>query len=912
MKQVVVGGLEQSSMEIISTYFKPIYKDLDFKILGASGIAGVVSRAIVSPDTILIILEESVYASIRSKVKTINNKKVYCYSSDEDLEVYCQKLTGVEPTNKVEEVSVPPDLPETPVSDSYDFNKPVLPDVDETLPNLGTVVTEETNLEVPTFNENDTTDLEAKISELDDKLAQKDVLIRNLEQQIQEMESGSSEDEKELIAEIKRLNTELSDTKQKLEESISASADLDYNSKAKIEFAEKKIEELNELKQKVDSQELAITGYKKQIDDLAQENENLTNQINDSADEISDLTTNNSEYKTTIEAKERELEGKIEEITLLQEKLNSLGEITTKLTEAESTISDLNLRLSNKDVDIADLNTRITEVEASLKEKVGEYNEVVVEKETLTSNITSLEEALKSKDLEIESINKTIAENNNNITELNEKIETLSNTIAEKSVVIENKEEEIETLTERLTELRGKVNSSAELSEELSKSLKEQEEQLKVKEEELKQKTAEFEAQKEQYIADKEALEKEKAEAISSSANTSAALDKLLNEKKELEDKLVALSTEKLDLDSEIERLNASINAKETSIEEKDTKIKELETEVSKANNTISSLQIQVSNAKSDNEHIKQLENDLLEEKRKVNSLTSELDVMKKIDDSGKVADLKIEVAQLKHKLEQVSDTKEIQNLRKRNTHLELQLAEIQSKEKELGVFSQMFNISKPKLAFDCKLSGISNKYNNIICLASGSSESTYSSYQIIKKTCQLNSNKRFLIIDLTADSFIDREFAPSQISSPIEWLQGSQPFTKYCSNTRFNNVKVISTGLAYLNDLSLLQVDWQSRLNEVSTYADVIFIHIGCLISTVTKVLFNTFNSCMRTNVVVKATPINLRTVILAMTGFITLDKSITSIYCVNYDKSSEGMYKKLASKYNTSILLDNDAIQV
>ena len=67
-----------------------------------------------------------------------------------------------------------------------------------------------------------------------------------------------------------------------------------------------------------------------------------------------------------------------------------------------------------------------------------------------------------------------------------------------------------------------------------------------------------------------------------------------------------------------------------------------------------------------------------------------------------------------------------------------------------------------------------------------------------------------------------------------------------------------------------------------------------------------------MRTNVVVKATPINLRTVILAMTGFITLDKSITSIYCVNYDKSSEGMYKKLASKYNTSILLDNDAIQV
>lgn len=851
MKQVIVGGVEQSSISIVSKYLETVYNNLDFKVLGEQGIAGIVSRGITNPDVVLIVLASDTYMNLKSKVKTLGHAKVYKFISDSELEDYCRKMVGVE-------VSSEP------------LSKPVLPDEDTDLPPLQGLV-EDTAIEITEFSSN--SDLEATVSRLTDENAQKDMLIRNLEQQIKDMESGSADDEKELISEIKRLNAEIDELKVK----ASSSSDLDYSAKAKIEFAEKKIAELNDLKLKVDNYEIQISGFKTQIADLTDENSSLSSQINDYSDEVSDLSNNVTELSKQIEAKNLELNAKVSEINILQEKVNLLSEAEGSVEELTQKVSELELELKNKNLDIENLKQDIELLESKLNE-----SETSIEEKT--GKLTALEQELNAKIDELTLETNSLKENNSALSNDNSK---LKDDIVARS-------EENELLREKISELRGKANSSAEMSEELKKALEEQEAELHKKEEEFKVKSEEFEKQK----ADFDALTQE-------SSSNQVVIDKLVSEKQGLEDRIVSLTEDNLNLGS-------SVKEKDEQIQGYLGQIQDLETEKSKNLNTIESLQTQLSSNKANNERIALLESDLLEERRKNSNLTSELDIMKKIDDSGRVADLKVEVAQLKHKLNEASNNDaELRRYKERCTNLELQLAESEVKGKSTGVFTQMSNINLPKLAYDCRLDEVTGLANNFICIASGSSESTSPTYQLIRKTCQKYRDKRCLVIDLSTDSYIDREFATEKVTSPVEWLLGTQPFTNFTSNTKFNNVKVISTGLAYLNDLCFLHTDWQNRLSELQGFADVVIIYIGCLNNMVTKVLFNTFNNCMRSFVITKATPINLRTVILTLTGLINLNQSLTTVGCVNFDATtSKGLYQKLASKYNAQIYNDTDAI--
>ena len=66
-----------------------------------------------------------------------------------------------------------------------------------------------------------------------------------------------------------------------------------------------------------------------------------------------------------------------------------------------------------------------------------------------------------------------------------------------------------------------------------------------------------------------------------------------------------------------------------------------------------------------------------------------------------------------------------------------------------------------------------------------------------------------------------------------------------------------------------------------------------------------------MKTYVIVKATPINLRTVILALAG-LTISKKV-EVECVDYDeKSSKPVYLKLAQKFSAKILQGDDVLVV
>lgn len=869
MKSIVVGGLEQNSINIVTTYLESVYSDLDLKVLGTSGIAGVVTRAISTPDVVLIVLDSEIYNSLKPRVKNLGHSKVYEFKNDEDLEDYCCKLVGVDKPKK-EEISPEPI-----------FNKPVLESEDNSLPDLPTEATEsveETSFEDTNFEEISAKETDAIISKLKDELAQKDMMIRNLEKQVSDLESGSSDEEKEMIAEIRRLKLELSETKEKLETSINSSSELDYSTKAKIEFAEKKIAELNDLKIKVDNYEIQISSLTKQVSDLTSTNENLGSQIEDYSDEVSDLTSNVDDLKSKLEAKDLEIEGKQKELVLLQEKVTDLEGVRDKVENLNSQISTLNIDLRNKDVDINSLNDKLKESSeqiSNLSEKIEilensestlkrDNSTLVSEKSNLESEISKLQSTLDTKD---------------------ESIKLLENKLEEKSL-------EVSTVQERLVELRSKINNSASTSEELRKSIQDYELQLSEKTGEYTSLLAKYDSLKKDY------------QGVSDSLST------LKSEKDDFENKLISATQTNLELESDLTQTKASLKSRDDIIKAKEDRISELESEELKNKNLIESLETQLSNLKASNDKISSLEDDLLESRRLNSKLSSDLESMKKLDDSGKVQSLKIEVAQLKHKLSEYENTEsDLDVLRNRCTDLELQLASSRNENKQLGVFAQMHNISKPKLAYDCKLD-LSDIPNNLVCIAGGSAESTASTYQLLRKTCQ-KYEKRCLILDLSNDSYIDREFGTKNVKNPSDWLLGLQPFTSCLASTKFNNVKVITTGLSYINDLSLLSIDWGTKLSELSSFADIVLIHIGSLNNSVTKILFNTFNSCMKSHIIVNATPINLRATILNLAGLVNLNKSLTTVDCVNFDiNTSRGIFQKLASKYNSQICSDDDVI--
>lgn len=336
-------------------------------------------------------------------------------------------------------------------------------------------------------------------------------------------------------------------------------------------------------------------------------------------------------------------------------------------------------------------------------------------------------------------------------------------------------------------------------------------------------------------------------------------------------------------------------------------------------------LQDSLESSKGEKTSINQLEDKLLEEKRKVTKLSSELEVLKKSNNSSITTELREEISKLKsenekYKKEGVSSD-EVKSLKKELEKSELEISNLKSdltEQVELinelndSVFLKMAYIASPKLACDISLDvSLDLTKSRSFCIASGSLESNLLTYQMIKKTVKANPNTRFLVVDLVTDSCIDRELGVQKINSPINWLNGSSDFKEFLAPTKYNNVKCLSTGFAFLNDLYLLQVDWQKRISEIQGFGDVVIFNIGCLNNTVTKVLYNTFSSIMRTNVVVKATPINLRTLILSMTGLKKSDNTL--VCCVGFDEAlSKPMYQKLTQKYKATILKETDILKL
>lgn len=821
--KIFIGSVSPEGEQMLKRYLDVYMPDAEIVPLKSVGIKGKLKIQGLRPDVKLIILDESMYNEcVGVADDVLANSKVHKYIDDDGFKQFLISKFGV--LEGVDSGLTPPDqLMEDLDEDSIAEN--MVYSVSDS---------ESEGLSVAPVTQEDSGDTSAELEDLRTRLAQSEMLVRNLQAQVN---GGASDDDVlALVNRIKELETELENSK---------------------------------------SGSLIDAGKVAQYDVVAGELEKKKNELREAKEANSQLDYERTKLETAVQTYEAELEKAKTDLAGLEVAKSELEAKKAECDEQAEKLSALEVDLANAKAEIGVLEEKL-QTSTTTAETVSD----------LQNQVQSLTEANENAKADLEASQG--------------EIERLKAEYAEKETALNAK------ITELEEQLRGIQAELSEKSEGNATAI----------------------ADKDAEIADlKKSLEDAKNEAILATEAVDVnkkAYDDVLLQKKESDDALVDALSEVEDLKHKLETTEASLAEKTEAYNAIAEQKLTLEAEGKKLESRVASLTNDMVDAKTNEESVKRLEMELLEERRKSARAVSELEVLKKQDDANKTSDLRMEIARLTGELEELKNKSqseataeleelqnELQGYRTRVTDLELELADRDEAVKGLssGVFARLANIAIPKAMYDFGVQTLNYSSPKVVCVCAGSSDSSHSVYSTLRRSCH-GVNKRVLVLDVATDSTIDSEFGVMKADSPTNWLSGSGDFKQYIADTRLPNVKVITTALAYLNDLFLLRVDWTARIAELDAFADLVIICFGNLNNTVTKLLFNSFSHAFTTYVITKASPVNLRTAFLNLTGLKGVSQNVTTV-CVNFDnKASKDMYQRLANKFKAHILRDADVL--
>lgn len=657
---------------------------------------------------------------------------------------------------------------------------------------------------------------------------------------------------------------------------------------------------INNLKDELSQSQLMVRNLSLQLDDAKAD---------------SDL----SAFVKRIKELEGELESKNNELNKLKE--DSFVELG-KVARAEKIMSEMD-SLKEELKGAREINSSLEYEKNKLSSEVELLDKQIEELKIKVADIGNIKQELSNNRIELQQKEEQIQGYVSKVATLEQELKTIKDDGSKSDEIINDLKNQISSLTDNITSLNDAINDRDTRLSDLSNLISELKSSIEEKDTEISSLVSQA-AKKDEDLLEYTS----KLDAIN------VNFDNLSNEVSEKDNELNTIRGTLDSVNCELAESKEELQKKETELESlrgtlvsKDTAISDLQNKLNDSSIRINELEEVINKSESDSQSIEDLKLELSNERNKSVILASEIEVLKRSNTDTKSEEYRSEIARLRSELEDLKSSsdnaseidrykKEIQDLRGKCSSLELDLVDKDEQLSELnkGVFAQMANIALPKVAFDFNLDAPTNDDLDdckFVCVASGSTESTASVYQTLRKACVFKPDTRFLIVDLVTDSCIDREFVVPRVVSPINWLNGADTFKNYIADTKFTNVKVLSTALAYLNDLFLLQVNWRERIKELKGYADVVILNIGCLNNVVTKVLFSMLSDCMTTYVITKATPVNLRTVILNLTGFKALSEKVT-VECVNFDVgSSNMMYQRLSQKYNAHILKDSEVLK-
>lgn len=697
-----------------------------------------------------------------------------------------------------------------------------------------------------------------------EKLAQSEMLVHSLTKQLEE--SGKDSDVSALVQRIKVLEEEIEEKNRQIEEYETQS----YASLGKVAKAEQSISELKGVKETLRKQ-------KEQTADIEFQKNKLSEELDKTRKTLEEVSSYKGKYESLVVEKDSLDKEYKKTYALYESKCDEYTVLSEKYSESESRVEGVSKELEELQGELQTKAVLITSLENEIKDYKKQLSSLQEQVKRLKESEKSLQDTISRSDDSESKLKKRVADLESNEVKYKEEIESLSKGVSEKDTKISDLSSSIDSLNMGVERLTQEVSSKDTIISNLKASISEKDGKLE-----------------------------------------------------EVTEKLVGKSDEVINLESRLKSLSESVaDLKDTNseLEGKSEEYERLSLELEQAKESVRVLEKEKEDAERSLELSElSLKNDLKERDRQITKLNEELEVLRRGEDKdGKTADLRLRIVELQEKIvslenekddseaEELSSLrKEVSKLKEENTSLNLDVAERDEQLAEISdsIFVQMLNNAMPKAVLNTLLRVPNEELKGMHIVAGGSSESNLYVYKVLKSTCVMNSDKKIIIVDLTTDSYIDAEFKVKRVNTPINWLLGVEPINSFVADTCFSGVKIVSTALAYINPLYLLSVDWERRLEDIRGIADIVIFHVGSLDNIISKIMFQSFARVMRSHVVVRATPINLRTVMLSLAGVGTTDN--TEIACTNYDTASKQMFQKLAQKYKAKILSNTDGLGV
>lgn len=895
MSRVLVGNVTSDGDRLIHKYLEKFMPDAVIEPLKASGIRSKLKMHAKRPDVAFIIIDEPLYQQcVGTIADVLNLPKVHKYVNDSGLKEFLISKFGI-----LEGLEEEPVVVDTPTSE---------PEVEVVSP----VVMESTDTDLDfggidiTGGITDSTTTDEEVERLKRELSQSQLLVKNLTRQLQN--SGDDSDVTALVNRIKELESSLKERDSKISDLENES----YISAGKVAKAETAISKLADVEKELKQQrELnAQASFTKS---------ELEKTVSSCKAQIVDLEGYKSKYQTTKEQLEKsqaeykrvyaQYESKCDEYTVLLTRAENAEKGSTsvhkQVKELNTKIVDLQSQLEAKAKEVSSFETKCREAEQTIKDLKTQLKSVTDALKTSNDSIKSLETKLSDSNARVSTLEKELSDAKEETSLALDENTTLESQLKDARQAVSNLEETNKGVSAELASAKASIESYKIQVENLNSSIKD-----------LKEKSSDL-------VALQSKLTEKEAEVVTKDAKITS-----------LEGVLSVKESEITDLEARLKNMSASVgNNKEL-----ETKVSTLQDDLTRVKNQLASktedytkLMSDKDSIERDYEHAKlDLEAQVADKNREIKNLESEIELLKRGEDKeGKTADLRMQIIDLQEEIQMLKRKRdnsnveeiiklkeELSSIKMRSVDLEVELAERDDRMKEIqsSIFTTMSNCALPRLMVDAQVEVPNAQMPKCHVVACGSAESNIYLYKAIKNTCIANQTKKIVIVDISSDSYIDAEFKIKRIHSPINWLMGTEAISNFVSDTYLGNVKVVSSSLSYTNPLYFLSVNWVLRLQELNSltkHADIVIINVGILNDMVSKILFQSFANIMKSHIVLRATPVNIRTAFLSFAGIKNVDKA--EIACMSFDNASKVMYQKLAGKYNkTKILRDTDGLEV
>ena len=493
-------------------------------------------------------------------------------------------------------------------------------------------------------------------------------------------------------------------------------------------------------------------------------------------------------------------------------------------------------------------------------------------------------EALAEKDSLIRNLQARIAELQDfldNPEEGNSEVEGLKEEILSLKSDLSDRDSKISLLNDEMSSLRAEKADSEDIAKKLELTSKD-----------LEATSSKLAEERNRYSIQSAVL-REKEKRVS---DLELKLETAESKAKEVES---SLNRELTDLRSRLDASAEEVKSlRESLVSQKEESVKEFASKLSKAEESLEAVNSELDRVKSDNAS---LSAELSNSEKTVASLTERLEK----SDSDLVA-LNKQLLDMETKLsylEGEGGKDDISSLMTKYNDLYERYAKISTS--SFGKLYESSAISsQPRVSVIGK-PGYSTE--NLSFVFSGSTESRKTTYKAMLNSMRGVNQKKFLIVDVVSETFVDYVFEIEKLKPGLEWFVSGGGVMNYISDTKYFNIKVLSAGVSFVNDSYFLMIDWYKRLEELSNSGYDVVLYCGDLSNTISRVLFESFSQFGRNTVYCLGNAVSSRSLVLNSRGI----KGVKESTCImtGYDRRMQRFYD-MAKKLYKELTVDSKPI--